>query len=48
MDYIEKDKLEAMSDEEFERFLYELQLKFSQDKDYLFKVMRYTEYYRGF
>ena len=48
MDYIEKDKFEAMSDEECERFLYELELKFSQDKDYLFKVMRYTEYYRGF
>ena len=48
MDYIEKDKFEAMSDEECERFLEELDLKFSQDKDHLFKVMRYTEYYRGF
>jgi integrase len=37
-----------MSDEECERFLCELELKFSQDKDHLFKVVRYAEYYRGF
>lgn len=37
-----------MSDEECEEFLNELVLKFSKDKDYLFKVMRYKEYYRGF
>ena len=48
MDYIKKDKFEAMSDEECERFLDELELKFSQDKDHLFKVKRYKEYYRGF
>jgi len=48
LEHIKKDKFEAMSDEECEGFLNELELKFSKDKDYLFKVMRYKEYYRGF
>lgn len=48
IEHIKKDKFEAMSDEECEGFLNELELKFSKDKDYLFKVMRYKEYYRGF
>lgn len=48
LEYIKKDKFEAMSNEECEGFLNELESRFSQDKDYLFKVMRYKEYYRGF
>ena len=37
-----------MSDEEHEKFYWELMSKLSKDKNHLFKVMRYQQYYRGF
>ena len=48
LDYIEKDEYDAMSDEEHEKFYAELMSKLSKDKNHLFKVMRYEQYYRGF
>lgn len=48
LDYIEKDKFDALTDNELEIFLDELDSKLSQDKDYLFKKKRYEDYYDGF
>ncbi|NVJ89708.1 MAG: hypothetical protein HWD82_09770 [Flavobacteriaceae bacterium] len=48
LDYIEKDKYDAMTDDELEKFFEELELRLSKDKDHQFKVRRYKEYYRGF
>lgn len=48
LDYIEKDEYDAMSDEEHEKFYDELMSRLSKEKNHLFKVMRYEQYYRGF
>jgi len=48
LDKIDKNEYDTMSDDKFDKFLDELKSEYSKDKNHLFKVMRYEQYYRGF